>query len=61
MHSKLLQGVKKQTKTPALKNLGKGHGQIFIKDKLLMANQLMEKITESSTDLNGNKIPAYFK
>lgn len=61
MHSELLQGVKKQTKTPALKNLGKRPEQIFIKDKLLMASQHKKKITESSTDLNGNKIPAYFK
>lgn len=61
MHSKLLQSVKQQTKTPALKNLGKGLEQIFIKDKLLMASQHKKKITESCTDLNGNKIPAYFK
>ena len=61
MHSKLFQGVKKQTKTLALKNLDKGPEQIFIKDKLLMASQHKKKITESSTDLNGNKIPACFK
>lgn len=43
------------------KVLGKWHKQIFRTNKLFMAIKQKKKNTESNTDLNDNKIPAYFK